>query len=117
MRSEAAIHAMRDQLFVRWATVADETGVDEIRTALGWVLNPSMPDSELLDLIVKTADDDELRPEDVLHGLAEATEPGNINTRDYLYRLDLDEVTALAAAARRLDRMCKAEIKKRGTPK
>jgi hypothetical protein len=31
---------MHDHLFVRWATHT-ETAVDELRAALGWVLDPS----------------------------------------------------------------------------
>lgn len=104
---------MHDRMFVRWMTAANETGVEEIRATLGWVLYPLMPDSELHDLIQPTDDEDEPRAETVLSDLDAITDPGNLDTRDYLYRCGGDVLTTLAAAARRLDRLCKAEIKKR----
>lgn len=111
MRPKPEIHTMRDQLFVRWATTPDETGVDEIRTTLAWVLDPSMPDSELFDLI---EDEDGPDPAEVLDGLPELLRSDDlIDAKDYLMRVSEDSVTALAAAARRLDRLCKAELKKR----
>ena len=115
MRPRPEIHTMRDQLFVRWATTPDETGVDEIRTTLAWVLDPSIPDSELFDLI-EPADDDEDGPDpaEVLDGLPELLRADDlIDAKDYLMRASEGDVTALAAAARRLDRLCKAELKKR----
>jgi hypothetical protein len=115
MRSETEIRAMRDQLFRRWLA-SDETAVEEILTALGWVLDSRAPDRELLDRIELADDEHEgLHAEDVLLGLVDAAGPHNPQTRDHLNQIADAGLTELAAAARRIDRACKTELKKRTT--
>lgn len=110
---------MQDHMFVRWATHT-ETAVDEIRVALGWVLDSSVPDSALLGLIELTGDVEEYEPrlEDLAVALIDAISPTTLPaTQESLSRMAPTQLTELAAAARKLDRLCKAELKGRNTPK
>lgn len=119
MRTEPQIRAMHDHLFVRWATHT-ETAVDELRAALGWVLDPSASDSVLLDLIELTGEVEEYEPrlEDLAVALIDAISPTTLPaTEESLSRMASAQLTELAAAARKLDRLCKAELKGRNTPK
>jgi hypothetical protein len=70
-----------------------------------------MPDSRLDEVVEDMAGPGEINPEDILCGLPEATE--DAEAAALLRCLPTGEVQQIAAAARRLDRLCKADLKER----
>jgi hypothetical protein len=113
IRSATEIRAMRDALLYRSLANdrATASGVDPVVVVLSWVCDPAMPDSRLDEVIGDMAGPAEISAEDVLCGLPEATEDTEIAA--LLRRLPTSEVQRIAAAARRIDRLCKADMKGR----
>lgn len=113
MRTEAAIYDMRELLH-RQAYSGHVSA--PVLTALDWVVSTLVPDLDLLAAAESDPDDDEspLRPEDVLFVLTDTVAPSNLPAAaEYLSRQGEQNLQELAAA-RKIDRLCKAEIKKRG---
>lgn len=120
MRSEPQIRAMHDELermILRDGGECDRTAF----TAIDWVCNRHVPDSELIEAIDRRNEgDDEEGPDvaDVLFALPEVVRRDDLDdAKDYLARIGESRLTDLGAAARRLDRLCKAELNGRNTPK
>jgi hypothetical protein len=116
MRSEPQIRAMHDELermILRDGGECDRTAF----TALDWVCNTLVPDSELTEAIDRINDDIEVDvpdAENALHLLPEVMRADDLDdAKDYLHRLSGTQIEGLAAAARRLDRLCKTELKGR----
>lgn len=113
MRTEAAIYDMRELLH-RQAYTGHVSA--PVLTALDWVVSTLVPDLDLLAAAEPDPDPDDdeslLRPEDVL---TDTVAPSNLPAAaEYLSRQGEQNLQELAAAARKVDRLCKAEIRKRG---
>lgn len=118
MRPETEIRAMRDaaeSVILRRGGEADRTAF----TILDWVCDPYALTTDVMDLLDGPNPDADLDDTiDILHGLPQVVTTDNrVEVNDYLYRAGEQRLTELAAAARRLDRLCRAELKKRGTSK
>jgi hypothetical protein len=122
MRPEPEIRAMRDdaeRTVLRRMGEVDRTAF----TILDWVCDPHAITSDVIELLdgpdPDDIDDEDPDVRDVLHGLAEILRPDEdlAEVKDYLATISEDRVKTLAACARRLDRLCKAELKKRTTTK
>jgi hypothetical protein len=117
MRPESEIRAMRDDAeaaILRSGGEADRAAF----TILDWVCDPLAITADVVELLDgPDPDDPDLDDtDDVLHGLPQVVRSDDLDdARDYLYRISEQAVTELAAAARRLDRLCKAELKKRAS--
>jgi hypothetical protein len=109
---------MRDKLHALTLTESRHgTSAVSVYTVLDWACDTIVPDTAILDLIVDSDDDDtELRlPEEILDAFVDAFDATTDKTRaqQYLGGLTPEALTELGAAARRLDRLCKAEAKHR----
>lgn len=117
MRTELEIVAMYDRL-VRDSLIFGERDFPAIVT-LSWVCDRLVPDAEILaaaDLIHDDDEDGELRPADIGASLIDTAADEDWNAwGEYLSREGGLQLKELAAAARKIDRMCKAEVKKRET--
>lgn len=118
MRTEAEISGMRDR-FHRDLFIAGGEAPHCPFTILNWVCDPLVSDLDLDTAFDECEGQDQadLSIEDVLYALPDTVTPTNLpGVTDYLSRIPERQLTELAAAARRIDRLCKAEIKKRSTP-
>jgi hypothetical protein len=113
MRSEAEIRAMQDQLYHQVLTGGQVA--EAAMTTLDWVVSALISDLELLAVAeVDPNDESEMRIEDVLTALPYVATANTLpGVREWMERLSESQLTELAAAARRIDRECKAEVKKR----
>jgi hypothetical protein len=116
MRDQQEVRNMRHQLFTR--NLSGEWVTPSAIAALDWVCDHLVSDLELLTAVEQAEpQDDEITADDVLRSLTDViAEGGGSNVALFLGRLRSDDVTALAAAARKLDRLCKMEAKKRDKP-
>lgn len=87
-------------------------GVERTLSILDWVCNPLVADAQITDVIDSMEETGDLHPEDVIDGLADAV-TGEPVVR-CLRVMATELVNQTAAAARKLDRLCKAELKERG---
>ena len=113
-RCAAEIEAMRDGLYRQLLAGAEQ--VRPAWTTLAWTRDVLIPDSEMLDLI--EADEEDTGPNiDVrrtLEDLVDCTAPGDEDDIKMIVKYNsTDYVRELAAAARKIDRLCKAELKAR----
>jgi hypothetical protein len=118
MRTEAEISGMRDR-FHRDLFIAGGEASHCPFTILNWVCDPLVSDLDLATALDECEGQDpaDLGVEDVLYTLPDNVALTNLpGVTDYLSRITEHQLTELAAAARRIDRLCKAEIKKRSTP-
>jgi replication-associated recombination protein RarA len=121
MRSEPQILAMHDELeraILRDGGECDRTAF----TVLDWVCNALVPDSAVLDAVDEVSDRDDVEqdpdPADVFYALPQVVRSDDLDAaKDYLARIAEADLKELAAAARRLDRLCKAELKRRSVPR
>jgi hypothetical protein len=113
MRTEAEIRAMQDRL--RCQILSGGPVAEPAMTTLDWVLNALVSDLELLAVAeVDPNDESEMQIEDVLTALPYVATANTLpGVREWMERLSESQLTELAAAARRIDRECKAEVKKR----
>lgn len=114
MRTEAAIYDMRELLH-RQAYSGHVSA--PVLTALDWVVSTLVPDLDLLAAAESDPDDDEYEPrlEELAVALTDAVAPAGLPaTLESLSRMAPAPLAELAAVARKIDRLCKAEIKKRG---
>lgn len=113
MRVEAEIMAMHDRL-MRDSMIFTGNHNHPAIVALGWVCDRLVPDAEIL-AAADLADDDEyeIRAEDVAERLVELVAEDELpSLKEYLSRPGT-QLEELAAAARKVDRLCKAEMKRR----
>lgn len=113
MRSELEIMKMYDQL-VRDSIIFGVRDYPAIVT-LSWVCDRLVPDAEILAAADLAGDDDEyeIRAEDVAERLVELVVEDEVPAlKEYLSRPGV-QLEELAAAARKVDRLCKAEMKRR----
>jgi hypothetical protein len=116
MRSEAQIHAIREQLRTRQLTTGDVA--ESVIVALDWVTSTLVPDLALLD-VAEFDEEGEYEPhaEEIMVALEDAVSPSNLPAlEEFLARIGSVQLRDLAAAARKVDRLCKAETKKRDKP-
>lgn len=116
MRPDTEIRAMRDLVHRRNLNGGSDPYNNPARVVLDWVCDGLVPDMAVHDLEVEPGDERELwEPEVIMNAFAGAFDPGTDKTRAqrYLTTLNVEELTELGAAARRLDRLCKAENERR----
>ena len=110
MRPEAEIVAMRDQLLRRSLTDEHPDGVVAVLTVLEWACNPIIADTAL-DETIDVFDPADIDERDVLDGLVDAVHPSNLAAvQGYLAQHREQGLKDIAAAARKIDRLCKAEL-------
>jgi hypothetical protein len=116
MRTEAAIYDMRELLH-RQAYAGHVSA--PVLTTLDWVVSTLVPDLDLLAAADTDDDPDEYEPrlEELVVALTDAVAPSTLPaTLESLSRMASGPLAELAAVARKLDRLCKAEAKKRSQP-
>lgn len=108
-REPQEIVAMRDRMLRRVLT-EDGDGVSAVHLVLQWASDPLVADMVLEEAVdAFPSDDDDPDPRDVMTALSECMDSGELPAvRSYLQVLPSVELDRLAAAARRLDRLCKA---------
>lgn len=114
MRVEAEIMAMHDRL-IRDSMIFTGNHNHPAIVALGWVCDRLVPDAEILAAADLADDDDEyeIRAEDVAERLVEMIVEDELPAlKEYLSRPGT-QLEELAATARKIDRLCKAEMKRR----
>lgn len=113
MRVEAEIMAMHDRL-MRDSMIFTGNHNHPAIVALGWVCDRLVPDAEIL-AAADLADDDEyeIRAEDVAERLVELAEDDVSALKEYFSRTVNVRLVEIAAAAHKVDRLCKAEMKRR----
>jgi hypothetical protein len=113
MRTEAAIYDMRELLH-RQAYAGHVSA--PVLTTLDWVVSTLVPDLDLLAAADTDDDNDEYEPrlEELVVALTDAVAPSTLPaTLESLSRMAPAPLAELGAVARKLDRLCKAEAKKR----
>lgn len=113
MRTETEIAALHQRLLHRHLAGHDEA-VGAVVTILNWTLNRLVPDHDVEDIIdAFSADgrDPDLVTSDIIADLPDAV--ADADAPGFIKRLPTDTITAIGAAARKLDRLCKAELKER----
>lgn len=113
MRPAREIRAMRDRLQCRLLTGKEQ--VAPTLAPLEWVCDPLVSDRQLLDQIPEHDEDDlDFDVRRTLVDLADIKEtPELTDVKELLRCAATDYVTDLAKSARRIDRLCKAELKER----
>ena len=115
MRPVHEIRGMRDRLQCRLLAGGEE--VAPTLASLEWACDPLVSDRQLLDQIPEPEDEDcgpDIDIRRTLADLADISESDQIvEVKEHLRHTNTDYVTDLAKAARRIDRLCKAELKAR----
>jgi len=111
MRAEAEICAMRDALLRRSFTDDNHDGVVAVLTVVEWVCNRLIADIALDEVIETMGEPVRFDPEDILDNLPEAVDGDEATA--FLRSLPTLTIQQIAAAARKADRLCKAELKQR----
>ena len=107
---------MRDRLYA-YTLTEQGAGADGVFAVLNWVCDPMVADAAITNQIVEPDDEPQLwLPEEILEAFVDAFDAATDKARvqRYLGGLTPEALTELGAAARRLDRMCKFEVKQRG---
>lgn len=110
MRTEPQIHAMRDRIH-RHLLIDGGEMAEVVLTIFDWVINSHTPDRLVVDL-ADGLDPEEYEPrlEELAVALIDAVSPTTLPaTQESLSRMAPAPLAELAATARKLDRLCKAE--------
>jgi hypothetical protein len=111
VRSESQILAMRDRVHRNLLINGGEM-TEVVLTIFDWIVYPHTPDGDVIDLADGLDLDEEYEPrlEDLAVALIDAVAPSTLPaTEESLSRMAPAQLTELAAAARKVDRLCKAE--------
>jgi hypothetical protein len=112
VRSEPQIHAMRDRVHRNLLINGGEM-TEVVLTIFDWIVYPHTPDGDVIDLADGLDPDQEYEPrlEDLAVALIDAVSPSTLPaTQESLNRMAPAPLAELAATARKLDRLCKAEV-------
>lgn len=116
MRTKAEIVGMRDRIERDLLSVGGEAN-EAALIIFRWVCDRLVPDADLFCVTNPPFEDAEyeLRAEDVGASLLDTVADDEWRPwTEYLSRLGNTQLKELAQAARKVDRLCKTEIKKRG---